>query len=162
MGKPHINEHEIRVTVMLSCTCLHLLSEGADPNGSIRGIRVVGVRRWETSNDFIQEVVDEIHLGASVSLRPVDVAIEGRVGDIKRRLPDVRELYIQISVKSPTFRLLPRFALWCGPLTVNKVRNRIEVSGGGQKHNQTLAGVDERPESWPATRSQRRRGGRIR
>ena len=92
MEKPHINEHEIRVTAMLSCTCLHLLSEGADPADSIWGVSVVGVWGRETSNELIQEVVDEIHLGASVSVGPVDVAIEGRVGDIVRRLPDIREL----------------------------------------------------------------------
>lgn len=79
---------------MLSCTRLHLLSEGADPADSICGVCVVGVRGWETSNELVQEMVDEIHLGATVSVRPVDVAIEGRVGDIVRRLPDIRELYV--------------------------------------------------------------------
>lgn len=82
---------------MLSCTCLHLLSEGSDPTDSIRSVRVVGVWRWETSNNLIQEVVDEIHLAASVSIRPVDVAIEGRVGDIKCRFPDIRELCVHRS-----------------------------------------------------------------
>ena len=90
--KAYINEHEIGVTAILSCTCLHLLSEGADPADGIRGVRVFGIRSWESSNDLIQEMVDEIHLGASVPVRPVDVAIEGRVGDIVRRLPDIREL----------------------------------------------------------------------
>ena len=92
MEKPHINEHEIRVTAMLSCTCLHLLSEGADPADSICGVSVVGVWGRETSNELIQEVVDEIHLGASISLRPVDIAVEGGVSDIVRRFPDVGEL----------------------------------------------------------------------
>ena len=93
MGKrSYVNEHEVGVPAVLRRARLHLLSQGTHPTDAVGCGSIVLVRCREASNDLVQEVVDEIHLGASISLRPVDIAVEGSVSDVVRRLPHVGEL----------------------------------------------------------------------
>ena len=67
-------------------------AKGADAAHGVRRVSMVRIGRGDASDEFVQEVVDEIHLRASVSIRTVEVAIKCRVRDIICSLPYIREL----------------------------------------------------------------------
>ena len=88
----HVDKHKIGVSAVLSGTSLDLNAKGADAAHGVRRVSMVRIGRGDASDEFVQEVVDEIHLRASVSIRTVDVAIKCRVRDIICSLPYIREL----------------------------------------------------------------------
>ena len=96
----HINKHEVGIPSIGSNTSRNLLAKGADSTYRIGGICTTRIRCWNTKDDLIQEMVDQIHLSCGVPAGSVDIAVKGSVRNIEGGLPDVREFYTSISHES--------------------------------------------------------------
>ncbi len=94
MVDTYIDEQEVGSSSILRLTRLHLQAERSGTACSVGSCCVPDVGGGQPKDaSFIEEVVDQIELLSRVTLRSVDVAVEGGVSYVEGSFPHICEFY---------------------------------------------------------------------
>ena len=85
---------------MCCFACLNLRAQRTYSADSVCSVRLIRIWGRDTKDELVEEMVDREHLGCRISACAVNVAVKCCIRHVESGFPDVRELWIELSISN--------------------------------------------------------------